>query len=48
MDNIKLDEFNNTQNIDISQIKCDKCKNKSKSDTFNNEFFIWYECHMNL
>ena len=48
MDNIKLDEFNNTQNIDISQIKCDKCKNKSKLDTFNNEFFICYDCNMNL
>ena len=30
IDNIKLNEFNNKQNIDISQIKCDKCKNKSK------------------
>jgi len=48
MENIKLDEFNNTQIIDISQIKCDKCKNKSKSDTFNHEFFICYDCNMNL
>ena len=47
-DNIKLDEFNNTQNIDISQIKCDKCKNKSKFDTFNHEFYICYDCNMNL
>ena len=47
-DNIKFDEFNSKQKIDISQIKCDKCKNNSKSDTFNNEFFICNECHMNL
>ena len=47
-DNIKFNEFNIKQNIDISQIKCDKCKNKSKSDTFNNEFFICNECNMNL
>ena len=38
IDNIKLDDFNNKQNIDISQIICDKCKNKFKSDTFKNDF----------
>ena len=48
IDNIKLDDFNNKQNIDISQIICDKCKNNSKLNTFNNEFFICYECKMNL
>ena len=48
MENIKLDEFNNTQNIDISQIKCNNCKNKSKSDTYKNEFFICCDCNMNL
>ena len=26
IDNIKLDDFNNQQNIDISQIICDKCE----------------------
>ena len=46
--NIKLDEFKNKQIIDISQIKCDKCKNKDKSNTFNNEMYICYECKMNL
>ena len=39
-ENIKLDEFKNKQIIDISQIKCDKCKNKDKSNTFNNEMYI--------
>ena len=48
INNIKLDEFNNKQNIDISQIKCDKCKNKSKANTFNNEFYLCNECKMNL
>ena len=47
-ENIKFDEFENIQNYDISQIKCDKCKNKNKSNTFNNEFYICYECKMNL
>ena len=48
IDKIKLDEFNNKQKIDIAQIVCDKCKNISKSNSFNNEFFICYECKMNL
>ena len=47
-ENIKLDEFKNHQIIDISQIKCDKCKNNNKSNTFNNEMYICYECKMNL
>ena len=47
-ENIKLDGFNNKQKIDSSQIICDKCKNNSKLITFNNEFFICYECKMNL
>ena len=47
-ENIKLDDFNNTQKIDISQIICDKCKNNNKANTFNNEFYICYECKMNL
>ena len=44
INNIKLDEFSDKQNIDISQIKCDKCKNISKLNTFNNEFYICNEC----
>ena len=48
MENIKFNEFENKQGIDISQIKCDKCKNKNKSNTFNNEFYICYECKINL
>ena len=47
-DNIKLDEFKSKQIIDISQIKCDKCKDKNKSNTFNNEFYICFICKMNL
>ena len=48
VENIKLDEFYDTQCIDLTKIKCEKCKNKSKFDTFNNEFFKCYECNMNL
>ena len=48
MKNIKLTDFEFTQNIDLSQIKCDKCKIKNKSNTFNNEFYICLDCKMNL
>ena len=45
---IKLNEFVNKQNIDISEIKCDNCKEKNKSNTYNNEMYICNECNMNL
>ena len=47
-ENINLNDFENYQIIDISQIKCDICKNNNKSNTFNNEFFICFECNKNL
>ena len=47
-ENIKLNEFENNQVIDISQIKCDVCKKENKANTFNNEFYKCYECKMNL
>ena len=45
---IKFNEFEYLQFLDISKIKCDKCKNENKSNTFNNEFYKCYECKMNL
>ena len=35
-DNIQVHEFNNTQNLDLSKIKCNKCESKCKSNTFKN------------
>ena len=46
-DNIKLKEYSDTQKIDISTIKCNKC-GKSKFETFNQEMFICCECNINL
>ena len=37
---IKLNEFVNKQNIDISEIKCDNCKEKNKSNTYIHFIFI--------
>jgi len=39
INNILLDEFESTQNIDLTKIICYKCR-KNKSDTYNNEFFL--------
>ena len=43
-ENIKLNEYEKTQNIDISTIKCDFCKNNISST----EYLICNECNMNL
>lgn len=45
--NILLNEFENTQNIDISKIYCGKCDN-NKGSTYNNEFFKCCTCGINL
>jgi hypothetical protein len=39
-ENINLNEYENKQKIDISKIKCDICKDKNKSNTYNNDFYI--------
>ena len=46
--NIPLNKFEKTQMINLSKIKCGICKEKNKSNTFNNEFYKCYECNMNL
>ena len=46
--NIRLNEYMNTQNIDLSKIICDKCQNNDKSTSYDNKFFICGECKMNL
>ena len=48
IDNILLNEYENTQNIDQSKIICDKCKENNKKDAFNNVFFKCNSCNMNL
>ena len=46
--NILLEEYENNQRIDISEIKCNKCKDKNMKETYNNEFYICNTCNMNL
>ena len=48
IDNIKLDEYENTQKIDISKIKCDECNINNKSNTYNKLFFRCNTCNINI
>ena len=45
--NVLFKDFEETQKIDLSKIKCDKC-NKNKSEVFNNELYICLICKNNL
>jgi hypothetical protein len=45
--NILLNEFDNTQNINECKIICNNCNN-NKSKTYNNKFYICGECNINL
>ena len=47
IENLLINEFVNTQNIDESQIICQFCK-KDKSQTYQNKFYLCQECQSNL
>ena len=47
-ENILLNEFENTQIIDESKIKCNNCQTQNKSTTFNNKFYFCLDCKINL
>ena len=46
--NIKINNFPNTQRINMSNIICDICKENNKANSFNNEFHICLTCSNNL
>jgi hypothetical protein len=48
INNIGLNEFDDTQNIEESKIKCDGCFNKNKSDTYESTFYKCLTCSKNL
>jgi len=47
-ENLLISEFEKTQDINLSKIICDKCKNKNIGKIFNNEFYICINCKSNL
>ena len=43
-----INEFEETQNIKLSNIICDICKQKNKGNTYNNEFYKCINCDINI
>lgn len=48
IDGIKLEEYNNTQKIDLKKIVCDECKIKNKRYSYKNIFYRCNQCKKNL
>jgi len=48
VDDIKIEDFEKTQLIDLSKIECDKCKNNTKGTAYQNVFYKCLNCKMNL
>ena len=48
IENILLDEFEETQNIDRYQIICDICHNNNKSISYNHTFFRCNSCNKDI
>ena len=46
--NIFLNEYENTQKIDLSKIICDECKNNNKANSYKNIFYRCNQCKINL
>ena len=43
-----MNEYEETQKINLSNIKCNKCNIKNKGNTFNNEFYKCLNCNINI
>jgi len=48
INNILLNEYKSTQNSNLSNVKCENCKEKNRENSFNNKFFICISCHKNI
>ena len=48
INNMSINEFENTQIINLKNIKCDICKERNKYDMHNYEFYKCYECNINI
>ena len=46
--NIKITDFENTQKINASGIKCDKCKLKNKGNCSEDDFYFCLTCRQNI
>ena len=43
-----LSEFEETQKIDMSKIKCEQCNKADKSSAYKNEFYVCNTCNKNI
>ena len=48
IENILFNEFEETQNINLTEITCDICKKINKGKTYNNEFHKCLTCNKNI
>ena len=48
INDILLNNYEETQKIDLNQILCDICKKYNKGNTPNNELYICYTCNKNI
>ena len=48
INNLLLNEFERTQNIDLSKIICNICNEETKDNTYNNLFYRCLECGINI
>ena len=46
--NISMNKYNETQKINLSNIKCSTCNIKNKGITYNNEFYKCLNCNINI
>ena len=45
---MKLDNFKESQKIDLGQIKCNNCNDKNLGNTYNHSFFYCNNCKINI
>ena len=48
IENILLNEFEETQKIELDKIICDECKKNNKSKSYNNIFYKCLTCNNNI
>ena len=48
IDNILISDFEQTQNYDEAKIKCQSCQKVNKSTSYNNTFYICFDCKKKL
>ena len=48
VNDISINDFEQTQNINEAKILCEKCNKVNKSISYNNIFFICFDCKKNL